>query len=117
MPGSGVLKHALHGCCLVMRRHWNGIETGRGEMSRAILERAPRAERVEPARVPAGPGPDPRAVAALERFAAVANALVILIPCEALVGWALGIETLKRVFPGMIEMNPVSAVNLILLGG
>ncbi len=33
-----------------------------------------------------------------------------------LIGWAFGIESIKRVFPGMVAMNPMTSVLFVLLG-
>lgn len=62
-------------------------------------------------------GAETQALVAADRFAKVANALILLIPILVLCGWVTGNEILKRVLPGLVEMNPMSAVNFILLGG
>ena len=59
---------------------------------------------------------DRRAASWLRGFAMVANAVVFIIPLLVLIGWTFGIERLKRVVPGFIEMNPFSALHFILLG-
>jgi len=59
---------------------------------------------------------NPRVVRMLGHFSRAANGVLFLIPILVLAGWIFGIETLKRVLPGFIEMNPMSAVNFILLG-
>ncbi len=45
-----------------------------------------------------------------EGYAWVATAVVAIVPCMVLIGWALNIDRLKRVIPGRIEMNPMTAV-------
>lgn len=59
---------------------------------------------------------NPKVVLLLEKFAAFANVVLFIVPALVLIGWILGIETLKRVLPDMIEMNPFSAIHFILLG-
>ena len=58
----------------------------------------------------------PRRLAVLRTFAVVASAVVILLPAFVLVGWALEITALKSVFPGLVAMNPTTAVSFILAG-
>ena len=41
---------------------------------------------------------------------------VLLIPCTALTGWVLHNEILKRVLPGLVVMNPVTALCFVLAG-
>lgn len=55
-------------------------------------------------------------VAALHNFARVASLVVILIPCVVLAGWIFDNETLKRLYPGFVAMNPLTAVCFILSG-
>ena len=45
----------------------------------------------------------------------VLNVLVALIPGMVLLGWTLHSETLKRVLPGLVAMNPVSAICFLTL--
>ncbi|MDQ3815811.1 MAG: hypothetical protein M3347_18030, partial [Armatimonadota bacterium] len=59
---------------------------------------------------------NPRRIAALRAFSKVAGTVVILIPCLVLIGWTIDDETLKRIYPGLVAMNPVTAVNFILAG-
>lgn len=59
---------------------------------------------------------NPRLLKRLLLASRVANLIVLAISCLALLGWVLGVEPLKRVFPGMIEMNPMSGMNFIGLG-
>ena len=51
-----------------------------------------------------------------DRFAAAAAFLVILIGSLVVLGWTLGLEWLKRVAPGLVAMNPMTAVLFLLLG-
>jgi two-component system NtrC family sensor kinase len=46
--------------------------------------------------------------------AAVCNAFVITVATAVLIGWLLHIEHLKRIAPGMVAMNPLTAVSFIL---
>lgn len=41
---------------------------------------------------------------------------IVLIGSAVLIGWALDLETLKRVIPGLVAMNPVTASSFILAG-
>ena len=60
---------------------------------------------------------DVRLVARFHLLAKVASVAVILVSCLVLVGWALDVETLKTVFPGMVAMNPGgTAVGFLLAG-
>src|SRR5882672_420464 len=56
-----------------------------------------------------------RTVRHLRRFCAFALATVGLIAMLVLAGWILHIETLKRLVPGFVAMNPAAAVCLLLL--
>jgi PAS domain S-box-containing protein len=46
----------------------------------------------------------------------IAGITVITIGVAVLIGWAFGIETLKRIVPEFVAMNPLSAVLLVLSG-
>jgi two-component system, sensor histidine kinase and response regulator len=46
----------------------------------------------------------------------VASLLAILVGCLVLVGWTLDVGVLERVLPGLVAMNPVSAVGFVLAG-
>ena len=59
---------------------------------------------------------DARHVASLRSGARAANVLVLLIPCVVLAGWTFDIEPLKRVVPGLVAMNPATALAFILAG-
>src|SRR5689334_17132857 len=65
-----------------------------------------------PAKSPAGELVSPRGPlwAAAAGYASVAVGLLVL------VGWALGIETLKSVLPNAMTMKPNTAVSLVALG-
>ncbi|HYO08535.1 MAG TPA: PAS domain S-box protein [Tepidisphaeraceae bacterium] len=54
--------------------------------------------------------------ARMRAFSRVGALIVIAVGAVVLVGWALGIELLKRVVPGLIAMNPTTAVAFILAG-
>jgi len=57
-----------------------------------------------------------RRVISLKSWSQTLTVGVLLIPGVVLLGWALGVETLKRILPGLVAMNPVSAVCFLLLG-
>jgi len=57
-----------------------------------------------------------RMVAAARRVSRVAGFMAIFVPSLVLTGWVFGIESLKRVFPGFIQMNPVTACGFIVAG-
>ena len=46
----------------------------------------------------------------------MASILAVLVGCVVLVGWTLDIGVLERVLPGLVAMNPVSAVAFVLAG-
>ncbi|MBX3698919.1 MAG: PAS domain S-box protein [Dokdonella sp.] len=51
-----------------------------------------------------------------DRFATAAAYFAIIIGSLVLIGWTLGVEWLKRVAPGLVAMNPMTAVLFMLLG-
>jgi PAS domain S-box-containing protein len=57
-----------------------------------------------------------RRVISLKSGSHALTVCVLLIPGVVLLGWALHVETLKRILPGLVAMNPVSAVCFLLLG-
>jgi methyl-accepting chemotaxis protein len=59
---------------------------------------------------------DPALTAKLRACSRGAAAVVILIPCAALLGWALEVDALKRVLPGLVAMNPLTALSLLAAG-
>jgi PAS domain S-box-containing protein len=66
---------------------------------------------VEPA-----PGSVQRLPDGWRRVSRAAGALGVLVGCLVLLGWAIDSETLKGVFPGLVEMKANTAVCLALLG-
>jgi hypothetical protein len=46
----------------------------------------------------------------------VASVLAVSIGVLVLLGWALGLEPLKRVLPGFVAMNPATAALFVLTG-
>src|SRR5690349_5336181 len=52
----------------------------------------------------------------MRELSRVGAALVIAVGVSVLVGWSLHIDSLKRVFPDLIAMNPVTALCFILSG-
>jgi hypothetical protein len=54
--------------------------------------------------------------ASLKTFSRGASTVAILAGCLVLVGWALDVEMLKAVVPGLVAMNPATAVAFILVG-
>ncbi len=50
------------------------------------------------------------------RAAIGAGAVAVAVGLLVLTGWALGEETLKRILPGLVAMNPLTAVGFILAG-
>ena len=52
----------------------------------------------------------------LQRCLRVCIAIDFIVPCLVLAGWVLEIDVLKRVLPGFVAMNPVTALGL-LTGG
>ncbi len=49
---------------------------------------------------------EPRRIQRFQVLSRAASVVAIAVSCLVLVGWALDIETLKAVFPGMVAMNP-----------
>ena len=43
----------------------------------------------------------------------MASALAILVGCMVVVGWTLDVGVLQRVLPGLVAMNPVTAVSFV----
>jgi len=57
-----------------------------------------------------------RRYARLSQWGDVAHALGLLIPLVVLVGWAIGSDAMTRFFPGVIQMNPLTAVCFLAVG-
>lgn len=57
---------------------------------------------------------DPRLVSLFKSITTAASFSVVLVSLVVLTGWAFDIEVLKRVIPGAIAMNPMTAVAFIL---
>lgn len=57
-----------------------------------------------------------RSSALLGRLPVIASALAISVGSMVLVGWLLGVEGLKRIMPGFVAMNPMTAVLFICSG-
>ncbi|MBX3405049.1 MAG: PAS domain-containing protein [Phycisphaeraceae bacterium] len=53
---------------------------------------------------------------AADRWTTLAACSVAVLAGLVLVGWVLGIEPLKRVLPGLVAMNPTTAVTFLLAG-
>ncbi len=67
--------------------------------------------------LPAEPGMTlPRLVAAQRWVARAASVFPIVVGALVLFGWWRDIEFLKRIIPGLVAMNPMSAVGFICLG-
>lgn len=58
----------------------------------------------------------PRAASALRGMARVASVIPVVIGVLVLVGWWADVEFLKRIVPGLVAMNPATAVAFICLG-
>src|SRR5258706_10234321 len=49
-------------------------------------------------------------------FSAGAGIFIAITAILVLIGWVVGVEGVVRILPGMVAMNPVTAVAFILLG-
>lgn len=58
----------------------------------------------------------PRLVRILRVVSRVTTAFPIVVGALVLYGWAADIEILKRIVPGLVAMNPMTAIGFILLG-
>lgn len=59
---------------------------------------------------------DVRHMAVLHRVAQGASALAIVVGSAVLIGWWLDFDPVKRVLPGMVAMNPLTALAFIVAG-
>src|SRR5438093_2663831 len=53
-------------------------------------------------------------IALCRRVSCFAVGVAIAIPCLVFAGWTFDIEPLKRIIPGLVAMNPLTATNFIL---
>ena len=61
--------------------------------------------------------PDAPTLLPSQRFISqVASAIAILVGCLVLIGWTLDVGIFKRILPGLVAMNPTTAVAFILAG-
>ena len=60
---------------------------------------------------------EPHRMKRFQLLSQAASVSVIVVSCLVLTGWALDIETLKTVFPGMVAMNPGGTALAFLMGG
>lgn len=58
----------------------------------------------------------PRVAQTLRAIARFASALALTAGVLVLIGWARDIEPLKRIIPGFVAMNPMTAIGFICLG-
>jgi hypothetical protein len=59
---------------------------------------------------------DARFTSSLKISSRVAGAIAVLVAGLVLVGWQLDLEALKRILPGLVAMNPATAIAFILCG-
>jgi signal transduction histidine kinase/DNA-binding response OmpR family regulator len=52
----------------------------------------------------------------LRSFSRVASILAIFVGCMVLAGWSFDVGVLERILPGLVAMNPISAVGFVLAG-
>ena len=60
--------------------------------------------------------PSPLLVRRFHRYARIAAVLPILCGVAVIIGWALDVQPLKSVVPGIVNMNPMTAVGFIVGG-
>jgi PAS domain S-box-containing protein len=59
---------------------------------------------------------DARFTSSLKTYSRLAGAIVVLVGGLVLLGWQLGLESLKRILPELVAMNPATAIAFILCG-
>jgi len=57
-----------------------------------------------------------RAISSLPSFPQVGSAFAVLVGCVVLVGWTLGLDVLKSGLPGLVAMNPATALCFVASG-
>jgi PAS domain S-box-containing protein len=50
------------------------------------------------------------------RVSCAAGFVAIVVSCSVFVGWTFDVEVLKRIFPGLVAMNPATACGFVLAG-
>ncbi len=58
----------------------------------------------------------PDLLSSLRAFLRGVSIFAVLVGCFVLVGWIFDLEILKRILPGLVAMNPVTALAFILAG-
>ena len=58
----------------------------------------------------------PSLSASLRTLSRGTSIFAVLVGCLMLVGWIFDVEGLKRILPGLVAMNPVTALTFILAG-
>ena len=59
---------------------------------------------------------DPRLISLFRGMSRASSAIVVLLGCLVLVGWVFNVDTLKRVFPGLVSMKVNTAISFITAG-
>ncbi len=58
----------------------------------------------------------PALVSFLKAFSRTSGIVAVFVGCMVLVGWTLDAGALKRILPGLVAMNPITAVGFVLAG-
>ena len=58
----------------------------------------------------------PGLLSSLRALSRAASIFAVFVGCFVLVGWTFDVEILKRILPGLVAMNPVTALAFILAG-